>query len=398
MINYDHHDNLRIIFRLTGSVAPKCLPVGIFEILVGTGLGLLREFELTDDLFSTKDYIYHPMNLAIIGSVMGYLLVMRTNMALERWMGGIGEVRSMHQKWSFAHNCLNGFFSGKTASREVMDRIHYFRVRVAHWFALLSCVAFATLRTGHEATLGDIGICPKFPAAQSGHCTFSPADPHEETGHKSSCCSKEHSQDARDMNLAVLHAPSPEEIKLLATSHDKVHTICLWITQAIMVEVRHGILDAPPPIVTRIFQDISTGVLGFHQALKVAHVPFPFPFAQMVAFLLIVFYIIVPFYVDAFMKSLVLTPVISCIICMSFCGLNLISVELEAPFGTDMNDIDMENLHEAFVKTLEDVIRNPMFPPVPHGNHIEREILDEYESSLTNWASGDLDGFRSMNY
>jgi len=391
MINYDHHDNLRVIFRLTGSVAPRCIPVGIFEILVGTGLGLLREFELTEDLFTTEAYIYHPMNLAIIGSVMGYLLVMRTNMALERWMGGISEVQSMHQKWGFAHNCLNGFFSGKTANREVMDRIHYFRVRIAHWFALLSCVAFANLRTGHEATLRDIGICPKFPAAQSGHCTFSPADPHEDDGHKSKrCSSEEHSQDARDMNLAVLHAPSSEEIKLLATSHDKVHTICLWITQAIMLEVRQGTLDAPPPIVTRIFQDISTGVLGFHQALKVAHVPFPFPFAQMVAFLLTIFYIMVPFYVDVFMKSLYVTPIISCIICMSFCGLNLISVELEAPFGTDMNDIDIEHLHEAFVKTLEDVIRTPMLPPVPAGNCIEREILQWHTSMVeprVRWTS-----------
>lgn len=383
MISYDHHDNLRIIIRLTGSVAPKCIPVGIFEILVGGMLGLFRKFELTEDIFTTQDYISHRFNLAIIGSVMGYLLVMRTNMALDRWMSGITEVQSMHQKWGFAHNCLNGFFSGKTASREVLDRIHYFRVRIAHWFALLSCIAVANLRTGHEAALREVGMYPKFPS-ESGPSTFSPAGP-DLNGQK------DHGSGAQDMKLTVLHAPTPEEFSLLATSHDKVHTICLWITQAIMVEVRHGTLDAPPPITTRIFQEISQGVLGFHQALKVAHVPFPFPFAQMVAFLLSVFYVVVPFYIDVFTKSLVLTPVISSIICMSFCGLNLISVELEAPFGTDLNDIDMEHLHEAFVATLEDVVRTPMSPPVDAGNKIEREILLQHESSQR-WSENRISG------
>ena len=43
-----------------------------------------------------------------------------------------------------------------------------------------------------------------------------------------------------------------------------------------------GGVAAPPPIVSRIFQELSNGLLGFENAYKVARTPFPFPYAQIV--------------------------------------------------------------------------------------------------------------------
>merc|ERR1719284_1794646 len=108
-----------------------------------------------------------------------------------------------------------------------------------------------------------------------------------------------------------------------------------------MVEVRGGVLDSPPPITSRIFSQLTDGMLGFHQALKVAHVPFPFPFAQMVSFFLVVLLTMLPFYIDAFTKNVVFTAVSCFFLPLAFCGLNVISVELEAPFGEDPNDVDI---------------------------------------------------------
>merc|ERR1719389_963682 len=100
------------------------------------------------------------------------------------------------------------------------------------------------------------------------------------------------------MELWVLASPSPEEIRRLELASDKVNCVCLWIVQGIICEIRAGRLDAPAPIVTRVFQELSTGMLGFNQAHKVAMVPFPFPFAQMVSLLLLVLYCMLPFYLD----------------------------------------------------------------------------------------------------
>ena len=65
-----------------------------------------------------------------------------------------------------------------------------------------------------------------------------------------------------DMELYVLAAPSPEEIARLELATDKVNCVCLWIVQGIICEIRSGRLDAPPPIVTRVFQELSRGSQG----------------------------------------------------------------------------------------------------------------------------------------
>merc|ERR1711972_1263345 len=75
------------------------------------------------------------------------------------------------------------------------------------------------------------------------------------------------------------------------------------------------------------------------------------------------------------------------ILCMSVCGLNLVSIELEAPFGIDANDIDMEERHEAFVSMLEDVIKHPSSPPVCHNHHVEKEIMEGH-----NYVYGSSEG------
>ena len=46
--------------------------------------------------------------------------------------------------------------------------------------------------------------------------------------------------------------------------------------QALIVDSMHaGILNVPPPILTRSFQEISQGMLKAHEALKIVNVPYP---------------------------------------------------------------------------------------------------------------------------
>jgi len=178
-----------------------------------------------------------------------------------------------------------------------------------------------------------------------------------------------------DMELWVLAAPSQEEISRLESATDKVNCVCLWIVQAIICEVRAGRLDAPPPIVTRVFQELSTGMLGFNQAHKVAMVPFPFPFAQMVGVLLATLYCALPFYLDVFTRNVVITPLVAFLLPLCYSGLNQIAIELEEPFGMDWNDVDIEVRHEDFLWALIDIVRNPTVPPVSDGYYLEQKIL-----------------------
>lgn len=405
MIEYDNSRQYGILFQRAGSVIPQSLPIGFFTGSIGLLLATLRYTGRTQEFYDDGKYIEKAFAIQVLATVVGYLIVVRTNMALRRWMDGISDIQSMLSKWGDAYNTLIGFFSGKEGPPAMQKRILMFRVRMAHWFSLMSCLAFASLRGGSLGRLSDVPIremlCPEeheYNNTDEG-ITFSKYEDarqrkrnsgrtSERGSHKrtSSFSMKEpadlafsaresaelleHKLDAlRESELVVLHRPSNEEVARLDGAADPVNVICLWIIQAIILEIRAKTLDTPPPIVTRVFQELSNGMLGFSQAHKVAMVPFPFPFAQMVSCLLVFFYIVFPFYVDAFTQNIVVTPLICALVPICYNGLNCLAIELEEPFGADENDVDIEVRHEEFNKMLVDTIRQPSKPPMIHGTN-----------------------------
>lgn len=390
MIQYDNARQFGIILQYTGSVIPGAVPTGIFAGLLGLALALCREFasEWGLETLYKDDFFIKPLAIQILAMVLGYLLVVRTNMALSRWMEGISDVQIMLSKWTDAYTQLNGFFSGKQDSED--KRILFFRVRIAHWFSLMSCLAFSTLRGGELTSLEDTHIKEMFPVqlnAPRKSKSFALCGTGSFGGERMSTLQgsdafiqerrtedNRKQEQQRALDLYVLANPTPEEVDRLDAAADKVNLIMLWIIQGICLEVRSKTLDAPPPIVTRVLQELSNGILGFNQAHKVAMVPFPFPFAQMVSILLCFLYVGVPFYVDSFTQNVVVTPIISFIIPMLYHGLNHIAIELEEPFGLDYNDVDIETRHTEFLHMLVDTLRQPVIPPVSEENSLEARI------------------------
>lgn len=443
MITYDNSKQYSILFHLAGSVIPESLPIGIMCGSIGLTLALLRVFDKTEEFLFREDYIFNALGIQILASVTGYLVVMRTNMALNRWMDGLSNVQLMTSKWGDAYTTLNGFFSGRKGEVEVHERIVMFRMRLAHWFSLLSCLAFASLRQSgdlldnindlpiRDVLLTDevgIGIprksCTFQCTSPNGHRfswgegSYSMSDPRTST--EGECVDGEQGTDPmnyagnaldqdngamttdrrrhssqvahlvqlqnapridrsenlmREFELGVIAMPTADESARLDACENKVNTVCLWIIQAIVLEVRAKILDTPPPIVTRILQELSNGMLGYAQAHKVALVPFPFPFAQMMSVLLLSFYLILPFYVDNFTRNIFFTPVISFLVPLCYQGLNILSIELEEPFGTDINDVDIEGLHFEFLKMLIDQVRMPGTPPLKQVVRTQDKII-----------------------
>lgn len=395
MIDYDNSNQFKIILQMSGSVLPGCLPVGFFTFSLGLALALYRHF---DDTMNEKvgespphvgQFIVHSFSIQTIAVVIGYLLVVRTNMALGRWMDGISEIQLMISKWGDAYDALSGFFAGRstTCTPEMRTRILNFRVRTAHWFSLMSCLAFATLRRSGEKEdpvppeewLDSVPIKEMFGGGPTMKAkSFSKSRSKSLLGDTAFQEAEKKAQEEKlieGLDLLVLATPTAEEVRLLSMAHDKVSTICLWIIQSIILEIRAGTLDTPPPIVSRVFQEISNGMLGFNQAHKVAMTPFPFPFAQMVSLLLVMLYIAMPFYIDMFTKNPVVTPIISFLLPSCYCGLNRIAIELEEPFGTDANDVNIEVRHEEFLMMLVDVLRHPDCSPVTADFHVEEKIL-----------------------
>jgi len=129
-----------------------------------------------------------------------------------------------------------------------------------------------------------------------------------------------------------------------------------WINE--LVSQVQPKLMTPPPVLSRVYQELSNGMLGFNQSLKLADVPFPFIFAQILEAMLTIFLVIAPLVVVVITGVDLrhwLTPFATSVVVMSFWSLNEMAKELENPFGDDVNDVPIANGHERFVEALTQV-------------------------------------------
>ena len=55
-----------------------------------------------------------------------------------------------------------------------------------------------------------------------------------------------------------------------------------------------GLVAVPPPIATRIFQNLANGYTNMIDAQKITDIPIPFPYTQMVTLLLVLCSIATP--------------------------------------------------------------------------------------------------------
>lgn len=121
---------------------------------------------------------------------------------------------------------------------------------------------------------------------------------------------------------------------------------------------RSGVLDIAPPILSRVFQEFSIGIVHFIDARKIASVPFPYVFAQMVWILLAFFGVVpVPFVCAAGLDE-VKAAIYTFLVVFVFWSAHHIAVELEMPFGTDANDLPLEQVNYKFNRVLQRLLES----------------------------------------
>ena len=113
-----------------------------------------------------------------------------------------------------------------------------------------------------------------------------------------------------------------------------------------------GLLAIPPPILTRVYQEIGAGMAEFHDAQLISMWPFPFPYAQLSLFLTALHMAISPLIMVQYTKSVWSACLLTCVSVVSVISLNIISLELENPFGEDNNDLPANEVHDHFRDSL----------------------------------------------
>merc|ERR1712007_192912 len=180
-----------------------------------------------------------------------------------------------------------------------------------------------------------------------------------------------------DVAVTVVEAPSSKELEYLHKSVHRCSLVQMWTTE--LVSTLAPLLVTPPPIQSRVFQEISNGSLGYSQSEKLADIPFPFIFAQLLALQILFLAVVSPLTFTVLTGDSMLTPIVATVAVMSFWSLNELAKELENPFGEEANNIPIIDVHERFVEFLIEVHGTKI--PWDRGFHMESKHGHMRESS-----------------
>jgi len=306
MIDYDQRTcgGLHLICKIEGSVYKRVIPYAVFSACEVLTLKALKHWDVVD----ASDVFDHPYVYQIYTFVLGFVLVFRCNLAYQRFWEGRTCLELMSSKWSDA--ALQSIIFDNVANKPEMDR-RAFRARILSLFSLLHATALARLQDCDQEMEVIEGI------------------------------------DQRD----ALNNLNSADVK------DQVFMVFTWVQDTLIRRLGHGGLAVPAPICTRLFQELSNGMLGFNNAAKIHDTPFPFPYAQLITLALLILTLTCGFVMNVFVTSPYWATLFSFVAIAGYYAINEVAIELEDPFGDDANDLPLNTYQKDYNNRLRPLLR-----------------------------------------
>mmetsp|Transcript_15322 Transcript_15322/g.33113 ORF Transcript_15322/g.33113 Transcript_15322/m.33113 type:complete len:479 (-) Transcript_15322:200-1636(-) len=321
MISYEHGNwGIMFIFRYHGSVFPKALiwsfPAGIVAIVsnyIKTDI-----LELTEDDLGTPNTVMTAFSGFIM--VLGFTAVFRSNQAWARYWEGAALVQQMRGEWFNATSSLFAFCSRKPDKKKQVEK---FQADIVRLISLLFGTALSTLSGSNLPLLDQNGI-----------------------GESSS------------QFLQHLKNEASQSCEL------RCEVILQWAQRKIVLAIDDGTLDVAPPILSRVFQDLGRGIVSLASARKINELPFPFHYAQMLTVMLLIYTVGVSVGSGFLMYSYWSSAGIAFLNVFVLWSVNYLAAEIEQPFGTDYNDLPIQDeltrMNECLKILLDQQCHNPV--------------------------------------
>ena len=165
---------------------------------------------------------------------------------------------------------------------------------------------------------------------------------------------------------------------------DSVSQTSLWIY--LLITERFVAHRVEAPIISRLYQELSHGMLGFHNAVKIKTTPFPFPFAQIISISMFVLTVTLPIVISQFVDDLIWCIVFTLLTCFGYFMLSEVACELEQPFGDDENDLPLVGYQVEFDKELLCLCEIMSYECPEVNRSLIRTELPSYESHVSSPA------------
>lgn len=342
MIHYDGGDyQLALLFHIKGSIFPKVAkiasPPAILTILVNLYLSSFESPALfihekqasdsgvwiTDKVSDTSPRGLLPGDTSAFTAftwVLGFFVVFRTSQAYTRYWDGANLLHTVTTEWFDSCAQFTAFaMSSKGTDQQKKD----FCCSMVRLFSLLHCSALqqVTVRMEDQFEVIDLEGLPQ-------------------------------------ENLeTLLKYDDPKQ---------RTEVVLMWIVRLALEAIGNGTITTPPPIVSRSFQELNSGMTALMRMMTITDTPFPFPYAQMTTVFLIFHWLITPFLLGALQIHWAWSGTFAFISVFSLWSLNLIAAEIEQPFGDDSNDLEFPEkqveLNHSLMMLVDPAVQTPPIP------------------------------------
>lgn len=335
------------IWSLKGSVFPRACAYAVPAGILASSFKLLENYEV----IGSEWFFILENNAAYSGFsfVVGFLLIFRTSQAYSRFWDGATKVNEMRSKWCDAFSSLVAFSRVSKSPKADILRFQHTLLRL---FSLMHSLALQRLHGLHDETFDLIDV-----------------------------------EGLEEHTVKIL-----EETPVT----DRVDIVAMWIQQLMVDNLDTGILNVPAPIQSRVFQEMSNGMLAFNNTLKIATTPFPFPYAQMTTVLLLFHLMLTPLLMIEWTSGAGWAFAWSFTVVLGSWCINFIAVELEQPFGGDINDLPTHEMQQEMNEGLL-VLVDPRISRLPNMKDIAQWDIGQLRAQYctasleidTEWQTGD---------
>lgn len=305
MIYYDSGTwGISFIFACRGSVFPRACFWAISSAI--SAYVVQTNVDHSGDINTVISQAWFAM-----ASVVGFLIVFRTQQGYSRYWEGASLLQSVKACWL---NATSNLISFCTPDPELQDEAIKFQHLLVRLVSLLHC---------------------------------------------SSLQSVSYMED-NDFEIIDASGLSQDFLDHIRLHEDNKCFIVLQALQQLIVDnIRKGVIDIAPPIVSRVFQELSNGIVAVTNVRKITDIPFPFPYAQLVVVMLLTSWIATPLVCGYLMQSPYWAAALTFIGQFGFWSINYIAAEIEMPFGDDKNDLPIAEMQREMNECLR-LLMNPL--------------------------------------
>lgn len=315
----DYEDSIFIILKARGSLVPKALLCSAPAAIATFVLHIIEEQfpDFATDYYDirineAKDIkqglLWNAMSVAIL-----LLLMFRSFQALGRFWEGTSLLHKMRGEWfDCATLCFAWSRDAKLHKIGFEEPVNEFRSTLTRLMSLMHGCALEEISSDDPMT----------------HYTVLDLQGLDEDTLK-------FLKDCRE----VYHFNTVEAIQ---------HIIQVLITH----NHHSGVLTIAPPILGRVYQSLSRGLVNLLNAKKIKDTMFPFPYAQSCLVLLLVHSLFVPIMVTQVVDNKYFAVAIAWPIIFAMFCVNFVAAELEMPFGMLDNHLPMRHFQTEFNHSL----------------------------------------------